>query len=60
MWLREAFAHTAPSPTSAARATIRARSVASTIGGSSPMRSPAERIAPTYSRMSDSGRPTSS
>ena len=59
MWLREAFAQTAPSPTSAARATIRARKVASTIGGSSPMRSPAARIAATYSRMSDSGRPTS-
>ena len=47
MWLREAFAQTAPSPTSAARATMRARNVASTIGGSSPMRSPAARIAST-------------
>ncbi len=54
---RAAFAHTAPSPTSPASATIRRRSVASTTGGRSPVRAAPVRNSPTKRRMSASGLP---
>ena len=59
MRLREAFAHTAPSPTSTESSTILSRRVARSTGGSPPICSAAARIVPTYSRMSASGLPVS-